>query len=47
MVDKEVCKPPDTMIMMENGAGTDLVLFFKVTRNNVRNRNIIYTIMYR
>ncbi len=33
--------------MMKNGAGTDLVLLFKVTRNNTRNSNTIYTIMYR
>ena len=33
--------------MMKNGAGTDMVLLFKVTGNNVENTNIIYTIMYR
>lgn len=47
MVDKGGCKSPDTIIMMKNGAGTDLVLFFKVTRNNMGNTNIIYTIKYR
>lgn len=47
MVDKGRCKPLDTMIMMKNGVGTDLVLLFKVTRDNVGNTNIIYTIQYR